>query len=132
MAGDIEYKVSPSVSDEALNELFACAWDNHEVSDLASVLAHSLGYVCGYQEGRLIGFVNVVWDGGVHAFLLDPTVHPELRRRGIGVELVRHATALAREARCQWLHVDYESRLAKFYQECGFLPCPAGLIRLRD
>ncbi|CAM5467163.1 Vitamin B12 import ATP-binding protein BtuD [Streptomyces tanashiensis] len=29
---------------------------------------------------------NVVGDGGVHAFLLDTTVHPEERRRGLGVD----------------------------------------------
>lgn len=29
---------------------------------------HSLGWVCAWEDGSLIGFVNVAWDGGVHAF----------------------------------------------------------------
>ena len=72
----------------------------------------------------------VAWDGRQHAFLLEPTVHPDRRRRGIGRELVRRAEAAAREAGCEWLHVDYEPALAPFYEACGFKPTPAGLIRL--
>ncbi|WP_443075526.1 hypothetical protein [Streptomyces sp. NBC_01483] len=30
-----------------------------------------LGWVCAWEDGSLIGFVNVVWDGGVHAFILE-------------------------------------------------------------
>lgn len=92
---------------------------------------HSLGWVCARDEGRLVGFVNVVWDGAAHAFLLDTIVAPDAQRRGIGQELVRHATHAAREAGCSWLHVDFEPHLGKFYFEaCGFRPTEAGLIDL--
>jgi hypothetical protein len=36
-------------------------------------------------------------------------------------------------AGCEWLHVDFETRLTPFYIEgCGFRPTPAGLIHLRS
>jgi GNAT superfamily N-acetyltransferase len=79
----------------------------------------------------LIGFVNVAWDGGVHAFLLDPMVHPDFRRRGIATELVRRVTEAARERGAAWLHVDFEPHLEAFYSGCGFAPTRAGLLRLR-
>ena len=42
------------------------------------------------------------------------------------------AAARAREAGCEWLHVDFEDHLADFYfRACGFRPTRAGLIRLR-
>jgi hypothetical protein len=41
------------------------------------------------------------------------------------------AAAAAREAGCEWLHVDYEASLTPFYEACGFVPTAAGLIRLR-
>jgi hypothetical protein len=37
----------------------------------------------------------------------------------------------ARDAGCEWLHVDFEDHLRRFYFEaCGFQPTNAGLIAL--
>lgn len=74
--------------------------------------------------------MNLAWDGGVHAFLLDTTVHPRLRRRGVGTRLVREAVEAARGAGVEWIHVDYEPQLRGFYAACGFAPTEAGLLRL--
>lgn len=98
-------------------------------------LDHSLTWICAYDDiqpsgPQLIGFVNVAWDGGVHAFLLDTTVHPDWQRQGIGRELVRRAAEAARERGMHWLHVDFEPHLASFYRACGFRPTEAGLICL--
>jgi ribosomal protein S18 acetylase RimI-like enzyme len=121
------------VTNQELNALFAAAWpEPHTDRDFAPVLARSMGYICAYVESRLIGFVNVAWDGGSHAFLLDPTVHPDVSRQGIGSELVRRATELARSNGAEWLHVDYEPHLAEFYRKCGFRKTEAGLIRLGE
>jgi GNAT superfamily N-acetyltransferase len=92
---------------------------------------YSLGWVCAREDGRLVGFVNVAWDGGVHAFILDTVVSTEVGRRGIGTRLVAIATENARAAGCEWLHVDFEPRLRSFYFDaCGFRPTDAGLIQL--
>ena len=79
---------------------------------------------------RLIAFVKLAWDGGVHAFLLDTTVHADWQRQGIGQRLVQEALALAQARGIHWRHVDYEPHLESFYQACGFRPTLAGLIRL--
>ena len=71
----------------------------------------------------LVGFVNVAWDGGVHAFILDTLTAATQARRGIGTELVGVATDNARTARCEWLHVDFDDDLREFYfNACGFRP----------
>jgi GNAT superfamily N-acetyltransferase len=55
------------------------------------------------------------------------------RRRGIGTRLVDLATREARAAGCEWLHVDFEEHLARFYlEDCGFSPTAAGTIRLHS
>ena len=117
---------------EELEALHADAFERAPSPYLWSVqLGHSLGWVSATAAGRLVGFVNVAWDGGIHAFILDTVVKPEMQRRGIGVELVRRAVAGARDAGCEWLHVDFEPDLEAFYLEaCGFTPTDAGLIRL--
>jgi ribosomal protein S18 acetylase RimI-like enzyme len=93
---------------------------------------HSLGWVTARaDDGTLIGFVNVAWDGSDHAFLLDPKTRGTHQRRGIGTRLVEVAAGEARAAGCEWLHVDLRDELAPFYFDaCGFQPTAAGLIHL--
>ena len=128
----VEYKMSPVVTNEELDALFADVWpDGDSARDFGPVLPRSLGYVCAYVAEALVGFVNVAWDGGAHTFLLDPTVRSDLQRQGIGTELVRRAIDLARSRGAEWLHVDFEPRLAEFYKKCGFSTTKAGLMKLK-
>jgi ribosomal protein S18 acetylase RimI-like enzyme len=117
----------------SLNALHAEAF-GHELLDYDwedQVRRHSLGWVCAYEGDELVGFVNVPWDGGSHAFIMDTVVSTRSRRRGVGKQLVAAAVPRAREAGCEWLHVDFENHLRRFYFEaCGFQPTNAGLIAL--
>ena len=126
----ISYRTSPFVSTGDLNELFSVTREGHAPRNFDPVLRRSLTYVCARRNEWLVGFVNVAWDGGGHAFLLDTTVRPELRLRGIGRELVRRAAAEARERGVEWLHVDFEPDLRPFYDSCGFRATEAGQMRL--
>jgi GNAT superfamily N-acetyltransferase len=97
----------------------------------AQVHAHSLGWVTARAGRTLVGFVNVAWDGGVHAFVIDTMVSANMRRRGVGARLVALAAAAARAAGCHWLHVDFDEEHQSFYLErCGFKPTRAGLLAL--
>jgi GNAT superfamily N-acetyltransferase len=127
----MDVRVNPAVSNDALNALFDASWPEHTPSDFAAQHRHSLAYICALAGDALIGYVNLAWDGGVHAFLLDTTVHPGWRRRGVGRQLVGRAVEVARERGIEWVHVDYEPHLTGFYRACGFRPTEAGLIRLR-
>ncbi len=128
----VTLRLNPPLSGAPLNELFSAAWPEHRERDFSPVLARSLAYLCAYSGDRLVGFVNIAWDGGIHAFILDTTVHPDFQRRGVGSQLVRAAAAAARERGVVWLHVDYEPHLEQFYRGCGFVPTLAGLLRLDD
>ena len=86
-----------------------------------TVERHSLGGTA--RRRPLVGFVNVAWDGAVHAFILDTLVAATHRRHGIATELVGVATDQARSAGCEWLHVDFDDDLREFYfGACGFAP----------
>jgi ribosomal protein S18 acetylase RimI-like enzyme len=99
-----------------------------------AVRPHSLGWATARRtDGALVGFVNVAWDGADHAFLLDTKTHGGYQRRGIGRAMVGIAAQRAKDAGCEWLHVDFEDtdRLGPFYlAACGFRPTSAGLIHL--
>ena len=110
-------------------QAFEHALDDHDWK--TQVHEHSLGWVCARESRELVGFVNVAWDGGIHAFVLDPIVARRVARQGVGTRLVATAAEGARAAGCVWLHVDFDDHLRPFYFDaCGFTPTNAGLIAL--
>lgn len=120
-------------SDAEVNALHADAFDHPVFDDDWGSLVeqHSVGWVTARTDGRLVGFVNVVWDGLVHAWLQDVIVATSAQRAGVGARLVDVAGDGARAAGCEWLHVDFDDHLRSFYFEsCGFTPTNAGLIDL--
>jgi GNAT superfamily N-acetyltransferase len=131
---DVHYEWRGPFANADLNALHAEGF-GHLVLDIdwrGQVERHSLGWVCAYDTGRLVGFVNVAWDGGVHAFVVDTLVEVAARRSGIGSRLVEVAATGSRSAGCEWLHVDFDEEQRDFYLEsCGFTSTPAGLMALR-
>ncbi|MFE2145074.1 GNAT family N-acetyltransferase [Streptomyces sp. NPDC059456] len=112
-------EVCPALADAELNELFGAAWPGHRTAAFGPVPERSTAWIAARRGGRLVGCVNVAGDGGAHAFIPGATVHPDERRRGLGVRLVRAAAEAARARGAQWLHVDYEPHLEPFYAGAG-------------
>lgn len=126
----IDIVTDPHPDDASLRLLWQSAWGNDGPASFQPVLAQSLTHIGAYAGETLVGFVNVAWDGGVHAFILDTCVHRDFQRQGIAVRLVQRAAEIARERGAEWLHVDFEPHLEGFYRHCGFGPTAAGVMRL--
>ena len=135
--GDIEFRWRGAFTNAEVNALHAEAFETRvftaeEWDWVALTERHSLGWVTARDGDMLVGFVNVVWDGLVHAWLQDTMVAASARHRGVGVSVVRAAQAGAAAAGCEWLHVDFDDDLRPFYFDaCGFTPTNAGLIALQ-
>ena len=106
-------------------------FDESEWNWAELVHRHSLGWVVARDGADLVGFVNVLWDGLVHAWLQDVMVATKARGQGIGTALVRRSRDGAKAAGCEYLHVDFDDHLSTFYYDaCGFTPTKGGLITL--
>ena len=134
---DVTYLWRGAFSNTEIHALHAEAFDTRlfdesEWNWVQQVEAHSLGWVVARDgDDRFVGFVNVLWDGLVHAFLEDVMVCQQLRRRGIGAGLVHAARDGALAAGCEFLHVGFEEHLSRFYIDaCGFEPTSGGLMQL--
>ncbi len=130
----ISYEWRGEFTNARVNALHAEGFGHRLLDDdwKDQVSRHSLGWVCAVEGGELVGFVNMPWDGGVHAFIIDTMVAASAQRRGVGTRLIEVAAENARAAGCEWLHVDFEDELRPFYfASCGFTPTNAGLIALR-
>ncbi|MHB8431826.1 MAG: GNAT family N-acetyltransferase [Acidimicrobiales bacterium] len=130
----ITYRWRGGFDNVEINRLHAEAFET-DASDRRdwhrALTEQSLGWVTARDDRDLVGFVNVVWDGLVHAWIQDTMVTTGLRSQGVGVELVNMARKHAKDAGCKWLHVDFDDSLGDFYfTACGFSPTPAGLIAL--
>jgi GNAT superfamily N-acetyltransferase len=134
----VTYEWRGGFTNAEVNRLHAEAFDTRVYDESEwdwrdQVEQHSLGWVVARAGDDLVGFVNVVGDGAVHAWLQDVMVARSARRRGVGMRLVAVARDAARAAGCEWLHVDFDANLKAFYLDaCGFTPTAAGLIALQE
>jgi GNAT superfamily N-acetyltransferase len=134
---DVAFEWRGSFTNDDVNRLHAEAfetrvYDESEWDWRQLTTSHSLGWVVARRDEDLVGFVNVVWDGLVHAWLQDTMVATSARGEGIGRRLVEAAAAGARAAGCEFLHVDFDEDLRPFYLDaCGFRPTHAGLMDLQ-
>lgn len=106
-----EYEWRGEFANDEVNALHADAFetrvfDESEWNWRELAAAHSLGWVVARRDGDLVGFVNVVWDGLVHAWIQDTMVATSAGRRGVGTRLVDD-------------------------DACGFRPTNGGLIALQ-
>jgi GNAT superfamily N-acetyltransferase len=131
------YEWRGSFTDREANGLHAEAFQTRVFDDaewpwVELAGRHSLGWVTARDDGRLVGFANVLWDGLVHAWLQDVMVAADRRHEGIARQVVETATEGVRGAGCEWMHVDFDEELAGFYLgACGFTRTSAGLKPLR-
>ena len=134
----VTYEWRGDVASAELNRLHAEAFETRVFSDdewnwREQLDRWSLGWVVARDGDELVGFVNVVGDGVVHAWLQDTMVAMSGRRKGVGRRLVEVAVDGARATGCEWLHVDFDDDLRPFYYDaCGFRPTNGGLIELRS
>ena len=132
----VSYEWRGPFENAEVNGLHAEAFETRAYSDDEwnwndLLAAHSMGWVIARDDGLLVGFVNVVWDGFTHTWIQDTMVSNANRNRGIGTRMIEIVRSECRRSGCEWLHVDFDEDLGSFYfQACGFTPTSAGLIHL--
>jgi hypothetical protein len=130
MSDGVVYSWRDAVTDDEIVELVNPRGGRSEALVGPDPTAQSRWMTARNRDGVLVGFVNIAWDGGDHAFLLTPrraAVATSWRWCRAGCPDPQDAKA----AGCEWLHVDFEPDLRPFYfGACGFRPTDAGLIHL--
>lgn len=129
----LRYAWRGTLTDEELSALHSAAFGHDPAVQpwRARLERHSLGWVTARRGDALVGFCNIITDGGRHAFLLDVVVDPAHQGTGIGRSLVLHAIEECRACPVEFLHVDFEADLGEFHMAEGlFRRTTAGILTL--
>jgi ribosomal protein S18 acetylase RimI-like enzyme len=77
-----------------------------------------------YFGGQLVGFVRVISDGRLHAFVTEMIVHPEFQHRGIGAALLSSILDDCRDAGIADVQLFSAKGKSLFYKKLGFSSRP--------
>ncbi len=94
-----------------------------------ALLANSAEIVLAVEaaRGRVVGFVNVLTDRVLTAYIPLLEVLPEYRGRGIGAELIRRA--LERVSEVYMVDVTCDANVQPFYGALGFTSSTGACVR---
>ncbi|WP_375372284.1 GNAT family N-acetyltransferase [Pseudarthrobacter sp. AB1] len=87
------YEWRGSFTNQEVNALHAEAFEHRLFDDdwNDQLDRLSLGWVTARDDHGLVGIVNIIWDGLVHAFVEDTIVAVRVRRQGVGIRLIEVA-----------------------------------------
>lgn len=95
-----------------------------------AVLRGSYRAVIALEEGQVVGFVNMISDGVLTAFIPWLEVRPSFQGRGIGTELMRRIVAEA--AHLYSIDLTCDESLRPYYERLGMAALTGMGLRNRD
>jgi len=104
----------------------AVGWGEPDCDAAAVSVANCLYSVCIRCEGKLIGLVRVVGDGGLHYYLQDVVILPEFQGRGLGAAIMDNLMAYLRSHVKSGAVIGLLAAKGKepFYEKYGFIARP--------
>ena len=118
---------APLTSAEIEQLRIAVGWDSSP-GHYDYVLPKAYTHFSVHVEERVVGFVHVLSDGRVDAFLLDLMVHPDFQGTGIGEALVKRVVEELTADGIRCIQVTFNPELEHFYRKCGFHIFKGGII----
>ena len=103
-------------------------WMQFPLEEAKNCVENAYMIVCVRDEGKAIGVVRLLWDGGYVAFLSDVIVDPAYQGRGIGRTLVESVIKRIKDNMKPGFKVKLNLNAAKgkepFYEKLGFRQRP--------
>lgn len=106
----------------------AVGWTRASIERIETALANSYQTYAIRKDNQLIGFLRVITDKGIHAFIVDLNVHPAFQKHGIGNALVQETVNDLKKEGYYHIQLVFYPELEEFYRKCGFEIIQAGMI----
>ncbi len=123
----IEYRAEVPTAEEFERLFRSSGWAEAEevtADRLAATLPHAWYAVCARRGDQIAGAGLVLSDGVLHALIVDVILLPEMRGRGIGMEIMRRLIARCRSAGVLQVQLFSARGKRAFYERLGFVARP--------
>ncbi|MGI5865212.1 MAG: GNAT family N-acetyltransferase [Myxococcales bacterium] len=122
---EIEYQVVSEAPVEAIVALYEAGGWWQESPQWRAVIPQMIrGSFCFMvarsRDGRFVGMGRAISDGVSDAYIQDVVVLKEMRKRGIGRELVKRLAEYCAERGIGWIGLVAEPGTEAFYESIGF------------
>ena len=116
----IIYSDTKDFKENELKELFlSVEWSSgHYPKKLAIAMENSGSVFSAWEDGRLIGLINVLDDGVMNAYVHYLLINPVYQGKGIGKKLVSMVSEKYKEY-LRIVLIAYDKEI-DFYKNCGF------------
>lgn len=125
---DLSYVISGNVDIESIDNLRKSIGWNSMKEYYKKSLSKSYFYICCYDNGHLVGFLDVVSNGSSDAYIQDVMVRPGYQRKGIGTELMKIAIKRLKRDEIYSISVLFDEKLVNFYKKFEFFIMYAGQL----
>ncbi len=124
----LRYVKNPEIEAKELAALrIAVGWDARQ-EKIEQLIGRTYMTVACLDSERLVGFVDVISDGVDDAFIRNLLVHPDYRRRGIALKLLKTVIEKVKNDRIKTINVLFEPELINLYSKAGFKLISGGII----
>lgn len=125
----MDYRLNEKISVSALADLRQSVGWNRMERELGNPKLQDFLTIACYDNSKLIGYVTVVSNGVLDAYIQDLMVRPDYQNKGIGTELMNKAISYVKEKGIYMISVIYgEEELRSFYERFGFYTMLCGQI----
>ena len=101
--------VDQITSEEYMNLRKMVGWVQFPLEEAQACIDNAYMVLCVRDDGKAIGVVRLLWDGGYIAFLSDVIVDPSYQGQGIGRKLFSMACEEARRLGAEKLYISSHS-----------------------
>ncbi len=128
----VEYKLySENLSNIEIADGFFENWSKHPDKDKhRKIMMNSYKTIIAIDNKKIIGFINIISDGFLSAYIPLLEVIPEYRGRGIGKNLVKFA--LEEVKHIYMIDLSCDDNLVEFYKKFDMYKTNAMFIRNYD
>lgn len=123
------YRFNEKISVLSLADLRESIGWNRMERELGNPKLHEFLSIACYDNSELIGYVSVVSNAVLDAYIQDLMVRPDYQNKGIGTELMNKAINYIKEKGIYMISVIYgQEELRGFYERFGFYTMLCGQI----
>ena len=121
--------------DEITSLYKSAGWwtDSGANSDLVTgIVGGSHCFVLALSDGEVVGMGRAISDGVSGAYIQDVTVAQALRKKGIGLQIIKTIAARMKQDGLGWLGLIAERGSSPLYEKAGFRAMPDSTPMLKE